>query len=64
MAKIKYIKGDKGKINKQYLQQILLKSNIQYLINYLDNKDFQFLDQCYNQGFEVIPQTYKRIITP
>lgn len=55
---------DLEKINKQYLQQILLQSNAQYLINYLDNKDFQFLDQYYNQGFEVIPQIYKRIITP
>ena len=54
---------DYDKIDKQYLNNLLLKNSPLYLIHYLDTSNFQYLDNNFNSGIEIIPDSYKRIIS-
>lgn len=54
---------DYSKLSVQYLNNLLLKNSPLYLIHYLDTSNFQYLDNNFNSGIEIIPDSYKRIIS-
>lgn len=54
---------DYDKIDEQYLNNLLLKNSPLYLIHYLDTSNFQYLDNNFNSGIEIIPDSYKRIVS-
>ena len=55
--------GSSIEIDEQYLNNLLLKNSPLYLIHYLDTSNFQYLDNNFNSGIEIIPDSYKRIIS-